>query len=59
MAMKNLHGSELEKAVAKFSEEYNLERIKSYDPPEGFQPMDKHGNIIKENWGNGSEKEIV
>jgi hypothetical protein len=46
MDMKDLQGSDLEKAVAKFSEEYNLERAKSYDPPEGFRSMDKHGNII-------------
>jgi glycosyltransferase involved in cell wall biosynthesis len=46
MEMKDLQGRELEEAVAEFAEEYNLQRVKSYDPPDGFQRMDKHGNII-------------
>lgn len=46
MAMKDLQGELLEKAIFEIERNVCLERKTSYAPPEGYQPIDKHGMII-------------
>lgn len=47
LAMKDLTGTELERAIAAFEEKNELERKVSYDPPAGFKRIDKKGRIIE------------
>lgn len=47
MAMKDLQGSELEDAIGRYNGKYNLNRARSYDPPEGFLPLDRQGKVVR------------
>ena len=46
MAMQDLTEEELSQAIADYSANYVSERMQSYDPPEGYKKIDKHGIII-------------
>lgn len=41
-----VNGTDRENLIAEFEKEYNLERAVSYAPPQGFIPIDAHGNPI-------------
>lgn len=45
-AMKDLCGVELETAIIEFEVQFVMERNVSYDPPEGYQVIDKNGKLI-------------
>lgn len=46
LMMKELQGAELESAIEEYTGKYNLNRATSYDPPEGYLPLDRYGKVI-------------
>lgn len=46
LAMKELQGTALEKAIVEYDSKFCLERVQSYNPPEKHWKMDRSGIII-------------
>lgn len=46
LAMKDLYGDELEKAIIEFESKFVMARNASYNPPEGYKMLGKDGKVV-------------